>query len=98
MVIKARMAPPVDRISDVLAPTLIVAGENDRRTRISESKLLHSLAPEPKEFFVVPDASHNDFHRHAKAAYESRVLGFLHKHMNKADSQILHPAKINPIF
>ncbi len=74
---------PIDRIPDVVAPILIVAGENDRRTTVTESIALYSAAPEPKDIWVVPGASHVDFHRHATDAYEGRVLEFLGRHMRQ---------------
>jgi len=79
--IDAEQLRPVDRISDIVAPVLIVAGEKDRRTSLAESSALYSAAPNPKEMWVIPGAFHVDFHRHAPDAYETRVLEFFGKHM-----------------
>jgi len=68
---------PADKIQHVGAPVLIVTGENDRRTTIANSKTLFESAREPKTFWIVPGAQHQDFHRYDRAAYEQRILTFL---------------------
>jgi len=75
---------PVESITGIRAPVLIVAGEKDRRTTIEDSRRLFRAAPEPKEFWAVPGAAHVDFHRFSPAEYEARVLGFLLSHMRQA--------------
>ncbi|WP_108882852.1 alpha/beta fold hydrolase [Anderseniella sp. Alg231-50] len=67
----------VDRIGDLKAPLLVIAGEKDDRTTLANSKALFSRAAEPKRLWVVPDARHQDFHRFNEAEYGKRVLSFL---------------------
>lgn len=68
---------PIDRINLIDAPVLVIAGQNDRRTTIEESRALFEAAREPKEFWAVAGASHVDFHRFDREQYEDRVLRFL---------------------
>lgn len=68
---------PIERIRDVRAPLLVVAGERDQRTTLAESRALFAAAPEPKTLWIVPDAGHVDFHHAAPEAYERRILDFL---------------------
>lgn len=68
---------PIEGVRHVRAPLLLIAGEQDRRTRIEESRALFEAAPRPKSLWVVPGAAHQDFHRFMPAEYERRVLDFL---------------------
>jgi len=68
---------PIDRIAHVAAPVLVVAGGRDQHTTLAESESLYACALNPKEFFLLPDATHQDFQRHAPAVYEARVIAFL---------------------
>lgn len=72
---------PIDAIGAVRAPVLLIAGERDRRTTLAESRALFAAAPAPKELWVVEGARHEDYHRHAGAEYERRVLAFLDRHL-----------------
>ncbi len=74
---------PIDTISTVRAPLLIVAGEQDRRTTLEDSRRLFRAAPEPKELWEVPGAGHIDFHEYAPAEYETRVLDFLEFYLGR---------------
>ncbi|MHC4844991.1 MAG: alpha/beta hydrolase [Planctomycetota bacterium] len=74
---------PVDRIRDLRCPVLIVAGEVDRHTMLSQSMDLHRAAPEPKSLWIVPGAAHGDLHAHAPREYEQRVLAFLDVHLDR---------------
>lgn len=72
---------PIDRIPEVDTPVLIIAGEEDRHTTPEDSRRLFEAALEPKKLWQVEGAGHVDFHRHAPAIYEERVLSFLAKHL-----------------
>lgn len=52
--------PSDERIGDVDAPVLVIAGSHDSIVPLAQSRELFDLAPEPKEFVVVPGADHND--------------------------------------
>jgi fermentation-respiration switch protein FrsA (DUF1100 family) len=68
---------PIEGIRHIRAPLLLIAGDQDRHTLLSESQRLFEAAPEPKDLWVIPGASHVNFHRFDPAAYEHRVLEFL---------------------
>lgn len=72
---------PVDRISRIRAPVLIIAGGKDDRTTLPDSRNLFRNAPEPKKLWVLERAKHQDFHRYAPQQYERRVLAFLDRYM-----------------
>lgn len=72
---------PVERISGIKAPALFVYGSADQRATPSEGKHLFSLAPEPKEFWLIEGAAHVDMHRFAGEEYERRILTFFEKHL-----------------
>ena len=80
-----RLAPS-SRIASLPAALLLIAGTEDRRTRLSESRLLFESASEPKEFWPVAGAAHVDFHRFAPDAYERRVLGFFGRNLRGSSS------------
>lgn len=71
----------VDRIGDLKAPVLIIAGEKDDRTTLADSQALFSRAVEPKALWVVPNARHQDFHRFDETEYGKRVLSFLDRQL-----------------
>ncbi len=68
---------PIEGIRHVRAPVLLVAGERDRHTPLSESRRLFEAAPEPKALWVLPGAAHVNFHRFDPVEYERRILEFL---------------------
>jgi fermentation-respiration switch protein FrsA (DUF1100 family) len=68
---------PIEGIRRIRAPLLLVAGELDRHTPLSESRRLFDAAPEPKTLWVLPGAAHVDFHRFGPAEYERQILAFL---------------------
>ena len=72
---------PIARISQIKAPVLLVAGSEDRHTLLAESKRLFQQAPEPKAFWAIPGASHQNFHQHVREDYEKRILSFFKTHL-----------------
>lgn len=68
---------PIEGIRRIRAALLLIAGERDRHTLLSESQRIFDAAPEPKTLWVVPGAAHVDFYRFDRAEYEHRVLEFL---------------------
>jgi uncharacterized protein len=68
---------PIDHISQVRCPVLVISGMADRHTTPDQTKALFARAPEPKRLWLVPGAAHVDLDRFAGAEYERRVLGFL---------------------
>jgi alpha-beta hydrolase superfamily lysophospholipase len=68
---------PISKIEDIHAPVFVIAGEKDTYTLLDESKRIFEAAREPKEFWPVENAKHEDMWVFAKEEYEHRVLDFL---------------------
>lgn len=68
---------PVQRISSVTCPVLIVSGTEDRRTRPADTQRLFHAAPEPKELLLIQGARHVDLHRQGGEEYADKILEFL---------------------
>ncbi len=73
---------PIDKIKDVRNPVLFIVGEKDLNTTIAESQKFYEAANQPKEFYEVPNASHQDLHKMIKADYEMKVLKFLNRNLS----------------
>lgn len=82
--ISSEQLRPIDRISTLHAPVLIVAGTKDRHTSVAETKHIFAAASEPKELWLVEGAAHVDLHAFNPQAYESRVSNFLLKYLHNA--------------
>jgi len=67
---------PIEGIRRIRAPLLLIAGERDRHTLLSQSQRLFEAAPQPKVLWVVPGAAHVNFYRSSPAEYEQRILAF----------------------
>ena len=72
---------PIDRIGTVTAPLLIASGTADDRTPLDEARALFDQAPEPKQFWAVNGAAHEDLERYDSQAYWEVVLPFLTQHL-----------------
>ena len=68
---------PIDHISTVTAPLLMMAGTIDDRTTIAETRAMFARAPEPRLLWAVEGAGHYDLEGYAPDAYRARVLPFL---------------------
>ncbi|MCC6793821.1 MAG: alpha/beta hydrolase [Candidatus Hydrogenedentes bacterium] len=68
---------PIFKIEEIHAPTFVIAGEKDTYTLLDESKRIFERAREPKEFWSVENAKHEDMWVFAKGEYEHHVLDFL---------------------
>jgi fermentation-respiration switch protein FrsA (DUF1100 family) len=68
---------PIDHIGHVRAPIFVLSGADDRHTTPEESRAMFAAAPEPKAFWLVPGAGHEDLYAVAGPEYERRVLAFL---------------------
>lgn len=79
--IEPEMLQPIHKINGMKVPKLIIAASEDKHTPLAESQDLFGAAPEPKEFWVIQNAKHEDLHRFAKQEYERRILSFLAKRL-----------------
>ncbi len=74
--IDAQALRPIDKVKDITAPKLFIAGAEDEHTTLKESVRLFDAAREPKELWIVNGAKHQDLHKAAQQQYEKRVLDF----------------------
>jgi pimeloyl-ACP methyl ester carboxylesterase len=76
---RANAVSPLEAVRNISIPLLVIAGERDRLIDAGYSARLFEAAPEPKEFYSIPGASHSDTWAVAGKAYEDRILGFLQR-------------------
>lgn len=72
---------PIDAISSVGEPLLLIAGTEDRYTHIEEARALFARARSSKQMWEVQGAGHEDIHEFSPLEYERRVGGFLIAHL-----------------
>jgi fermentation-respiration switch protein FrsA (DUF1100 family) len=82
--IDANSLRPLEHIAAIRVPKLLIAGSLDLHTTLAESNRMYAAAAEPKEYWVVAGAGHQDIHRLHADAYETRVLAFF-AHWLRAD-------------
>jgi len=67
---------PIDGIQNLTIPKLIIAGSDDQHTTLAQSKRLFEAAAEPKTFWLIDGAKHEDLQAFTPQHYETRVLAF----------------------
>lgn len=72
---------PLDHIAQLGAPLLLIHGDADRATRLSEAHQLFSAALEPKTLWIINGAAHVDIYRFAGFDYETHILEFFAKQL-----------------
>lgn len=75
---------PIRRIGAINAPLLVIAGALDRYTPLAEADSLFAHAKEPKSFWAVHGAGHEDIYTFGPDEYERRVGGFLTRYLRVA--------------
>ncbi|MBI5085313.1 MAG: alpha/beta hydrolase [Acidobacteria bacterium] len=65
------------RVGLVRAPLLFIQGDRDEVIDYSLGRALYDAAPQPKEFWTVPGAHHNDIQFAAGPAYRERLRLFM---------------------
>ncbi len=68
---------PIDRIGSARAPLLVASGTSDAYTPIGEATALFDAAHQPKIFWPVPGATHQDLESYDPVAYWQHMLPFL---------------------
>ena len=66
----------LDKIGRVRCPALFIHGRRDELVHFWHGETLFSAAPEPKFFYAVDEASHNDLTLRAGDAYWQRIRDF----------------------
>jgi len=72
---------PIDGVTKIKTPKLFLAGTKDQRTKFSESLAMFAHAAEPKTFFPVEGADHEDLHHFLGPRYEQLILEFLENNL-----------------
>jgi len=81
--VAAQALRPIDKVKNITAPKLFIAGAEDEHTTIEESVRLFDAACEPKQIWIVNGAKHQDLHKAAKEQYEKRVLDFFQQTLRR---------------
>jgi uncharacterized protein len=68
---------PISRIGAIRGPLLLISGTKDQYTPIAEAESLFARAPDPKTFWAVAGAEHEDLYAFERGEYERRVGDFL---------------------
>ena len=76
----------LSKIAKVRAPVLIVHGDNDEIVPFWHGRRLFEAAPEPKEFYPIKGASHNDTYVVGGKAYLDALGRFLNRVNRDASS------------
>jgi fermentation-respiration switch protein FrsA (DUF1100 family) len=74
---------PVEHVGQITCPKLFIAGALDMHTTLEESRQLFAAAAEPKEFWAVEGAHHQDLHELKGREYEERILSFFEQHLRQ---------------
>ena len=72
---------PLDNISRIGCPVLLMAGTDDRHTSPAETRRLFDAASEPKQLQLIDGAAHVDLCRFDSTLYAQVVLAFLGRHL-----------------
>jgi fermentation-respiration switch protein FrsA (DUF1100 family) len=67
------------KIRDIKVPILIMHGDNDKLVPFEHGRELYEAANEPKEFYTIPGAGHNDTHIVGGEEYYDVIRNFVNK-------------------
>ena len=70
----------IDRIQDIKAPLFMLHGTRDEICSYQMGETLFQKAPEPKEFFTIPDGGHNDLPNVAGSDFWEKPYRFILNH------------------
>jgi fermentation-respiration switch protein FrsA (DUF1100 family) len=82
----------IDKVDRLRLPKLFIHGGADGRVPLAQGRRLFEAAAEPKEFYLVPGAGHNDIHRHGGARYLRRISRFRNACLR--DAATASPARV----
>ena len=92
--IRASHLRPIDFVAKTKCPLFFISGTHDNKTTADEVKAMHQRAKSPRQLWLVKGARHVDLHRFTPKLYESKMVSFLAKYMNKSLKQdTTHPKK-----
>lgn len=73
---------PIDGMRRLRCPVLVIAGDRDQHTTLTETQRLYDAAREPKQLVIVPGAGHVDLLAFNSKQYEETVLAFLSSYLS----------------
>lgn len=76
--------PSIDRIGNLSAPLLVIAGERDTIVPAELSERLYEAAPEPRQFRLIRGADHNDPDLLDGPEVVDEIVGFLRDQFNRS--------------
>jgi len=79
--VSANELRPIDKVGQISAAKLFIAGSEDKYTPLNESRQMFASARDPKEFWIVNGAGHEDLYRFEGREYERRVLDFFSRYL-----------------
>jgi len=88
---------PIDAISNVDEPILLIAGTEDPYTHIDEARALFARARSSKQIWDVQGAGHEDLHEYAPLEYEQRVGQFLVAHLRGGGAEATAATGLGPV-
>ncbi len=74
---------PLQRLTRLGTPVMLIAGDRDRRSPPSDTRALYRAAAGQKALWLVPGAAHEDFYAIATEEYETRVSSFLYRQFGR---------------
>lgn len=69
----------LSKIGDVKVPTLIMHGDKDELVPFEQGRKIYEAANEPKEFYTIPGANHNDTYIVGGEEYFDTIRNFVNK-------------------
>ncbi|MDE3058041.1 MAG: alpha/beta hydrolase [Bacteroidota bacterium] len=72
---------PLQSVKNIHVPILFIHGKNDTFIRYQYSEELYAAANQPKELYLIENASHTDIHQVARQEYEERVVRFFETYL-----------------
>jgi fermentation-respiration switch protein FrsA (DUF1100 family) len=83
---KARFVSPLEAIRSIHVPLLIIHGMSDDRIKSDYSEMLFKEANEPKELWLVPNASHHNLAEVAGGEYMQKIGEFFSRTLGQGES------------
>ncbi len=72
---------PIESLSKINIPILIIAGTEDEHTTFDESRYMYNAALGPKEFWAVKGAGHQDFLKYSPDLYKKTISEYFERHL-----------------
>ena len=67
----------LSKIGSALSPVMVIHGDRDEIVPFNMAESLYAAAPEPKRFYAIPGASHNDTYVAGGKAYFQALREFI---------------------